>query len=101
MENKDKVEEDWSEFNCVDCSVNTHFIDEYYMVDFDLWNSVMGSQNTGMLCIGCLEDRIGRKLTTEDFIDAPINYGCFGWSERMRDRLGPRFTESHLLQPLR
>lgn len=85
-------EETFKEFDCVDCSVNTHAINEYYMVQFDLWNSVMVSQNTGMLCIGCLEDRLGRTLTTEDFIEAPINYGCFGWSDRMKDRLGPKFT---------
>lgn len=81
------------EFECVDCSVNTSSIDEYYMVQFDLWNSVMVHQNSGMLCIGCLEDRIGRKLTPEDFIDAPINYGCFGMSERFKDRAGPQFTQ--------
>jgi hypothetical protein len=92
MKNKNEVEDKFKEFECVDCSVNTHTIREYYMVQFDLWNSVMVSQNTGMLCIGCLEDRIGRTLTTEDFIEAPINYGMFGWSDRMRNRLGSKFT---------
>lgn len=98
------MEEDkdnWKEFECVDCEVNTHFINEYYMVQFELWNSVTIHQNSGMLCIGCLEDRLGRELTTEDFIEAPINYGCFGWSERMKNRLGTKFTESPLIQPLR
>lgn len=92
MENKNKVDDKFKDFECVDCDVNTHYINEYYMVQFSLWNSVMESQNTGMLCIGCLEDRIGRTLATEDFIDAPINYGFFGWSDRMKDRLGSKFT---------
>jgi len=96
METISELKEYLKEFDCVDCGENTHrlFLREYYMIDFDLWNSVMVSQNTGMLCIGCLETRLGRKLTTDDFIEAPINYGFFGASERMKDRLGPRFTAS-------
>lgn len=96
MEITDEMKEELKEFDCVDCSENTSrwFLAEYYMVDFDLWNSVMGSQNTGMLCIGCLEARIGRELTSADFIEAPINYGIFGASDRLKDRLGARFTES-------
>lgn len=95
MENKNEVEDKFKDFECVDCTINTHYINEYYMVQFELWNSVMVHQNSGMLCIGCLEDRLGRTLTTNDFIEAPINYGIFGWSDRMRDRLGPKFTERY------
>jgi hypothetical protein len=92
MENISEEEKEYfKEFECIDCSVNTHFIREYYMVQFDLWYSVA---NEGMLCIGCLEDRLGRNLTPEDFIDAPINYGIFGFSDRMKDRLGERFTNA-------
>jgi hypothetical protein len=40
-----------------------------------------------ILCIGCLEDRLGRRLTSADFIDAPCNSPKWGISERMRDRL--------------
>jgi hypothetical protein len=32
-----------------------------------LWSS-------GFLCVGCLEKRLGRELTAEDFPDAPINH---------------------------
>jgi hypothetical protein len=32
-----------------------------------LWSS-------GFLCIGCLEKRLGRELTAEDFPDCPINH---------------------------
>lgn len=70
------------DFSCYDCEVNTSEINEYYMVNFDLWNSVA---TNGMLCIGCLERRIGRQLVSSDFIDAPINK--MGGSARMKSRL--------------
>lgn len=92
MENLNENEQKWQEmFRCLDCSVNTNKIREYYMVEFKLWYSVAGK---GMLCVGCLEERLGRFLTPEDFIEAPINYGIFGSSERLQDRLGDRFTKS-------
>jgi hypothetical protein len=45
---------------------------EYFMVHDHVWTSVAGKYD-GMLCVGCLESRLGRELTTEDFTDAPIN----------------------------
>jgi hypothetical protein len=43
-----------------------------------------------LLCIGCLERRLGRELEPVDFTDAPLNYGSRK-SERLRQRLGSRF----------
>jgi hypothetical protein len=40
----------------------------------------------GMLCIGCLERRLGRQLTPDDFMAAPINDDPM--ASRLRDRLG-------------
>lgn len=98
MSDMEKLKKDdkFKEFDCLDCGVNTLSIDEYYMVQFGLWDKATSSARSGMLCIGCLETRIGRTLTSEDFIEAPINYGFFGASQRMRDRLGPKFTEHTL-----
>jgi hypothetical protein len=47
-------------------------------VTVDEANNVIGTvpvkvQNEGMLCIGCLETRLGRQLTHEDFTDCPVN----------------------------
>jgi len=42
---------------------------------------------SGMLCVGCLEIRLGRELNSNDFIDAPINRGAVGQSERMLSRI--------------
>jgi hypothetical protein len=65
-------------------------IGEYYMVTDEVWPEADCGLESGwgMVCIGCLEERLGRELTAEDFTGAPIN-----WSdvlvirgERMIDR---------------
>jgi hypothetical protein len=54
-------------FHCVDCGKCTSSSGEYYMVDDDLW-AVSGLEgNDGMLCLRCLEQRIGREPTIDDF----------------------------------
>lgn len=58
----------WS-FYCKDCGRDTR--DEYYMVEHRLWAEVKGAVD--MLCIGCLESRLGRQLNLTDFIDCPLN----------------------------
>lgn len=58
-------------FDCVDCYIDTCEADEYYMVHNHLW-TIYGPKR-GMLCIGCLEERMGRKLNSADFTDAPVN----------------------------
>lgn len=57
-------------FTCRDCAACTLCLGEYYMVTDQVWDSVA---NRGMLCIGCLEQRLGRMLHARDFTDAPIN----------------------------
>lgn len=77
-------------FECLDCGTNTSTICEYYMVHSYLWHLANPDRPEGMLCIGCLENRIGRQLRSGDFIHAPINIeGAFGFvhSQRLRNRL--------------
>lgn len=80
---------------CTDCHTDTRVIREYYMVNFDLWRAYGAGK--GMLCIGCLEDRIGRQLTHADFTGAPINTdpedNHWKRSPRLRGRLNT-ITES-------
>lgn len=60
------------------------------MVDDDLWYSATDELDTPtdiMLCIGCLENRIGDNLVASDFPDLPINRGVFPYSTRLTDRL--------------
>lgn len=81
-------------FRCRGCGVDTDKINEYYMVQFDLWKSVVpASYHRDVLCIGCLEDFLGRELVTSDFIEVPANY-IFPKSERLRSRMGSRFSIS-------
>jgi hypothetical protein len=76
---------DFSPFICMDCLGNTHHMNEYYMVHDVLWLQAVGSK-AGMLCIGCLEARLKRRLTASDFTDALIN-SMPTQSERLSQRL--------------
>lgn len=75
------------------CGVDTSTAGEYYMVNEHVWLKSGMQPKGGMLCIGCLEGRLGRKLTHEDFTDCPLNSGGFcGQSDRLRDRLKRKVT---------
>ena len=65
-------EEEMENFICLDCGVNTDEIGEYYMLTNEVWKEVVPDL-TGMLCINCVELRLGRQLWPEDFMDAPLN----------------------------
>lgn len=60
---------------CNDCGVDTvaEIASEMYIVEQDVWQS-SGASDDGILCIGCLERRIGRLLDADDFTGAPLNY---------------------------
>lgn len=44
-----------------------------YMTTPDVWTSAGLDYNAGALCLKCLEARVGRPLTLQDFPDVPIN----------------------------
>lgn len=58
---------------CVDCGVDTLLAGEYYMVKSEVWLLTGLDTRDGMLCVSCLENRIGRELTVHDFSDYPVN----------------------------
>jgi hypothetical protein len=74
---------------CMDCDTNTMDIDEYYMLKFEVWFSIVPEDN-GMLCIECVEKRLGRQLTSNDFLSCILNEE--GWnqprSDKLKDRMG-------------
>lgn len=88
---------------CKDCDVDTADIDEYFMIDGSLWNSCTTPEerdvshwdtddrrNSLMLCVGCIEKRLGRKLTSVDFPhNIPLNWSVVGstTSSRLKDRM--------------
>lgn len=70
----------------MDCGINTQEINEYYTVHDEVWLAAHPADH-GLLCIGCLENRLGRALTADDFPCYPINTGAFNQSDRLKDRL--------------
>jgi hypothetical protein len=83
---------------CADCGVGTLTIGEWYMAKDDVWEQAWSGRRkswhgkaTGheILCIGCLENRIGRTLTNLDFTRSPINNAA---DEHKSDRLRNRLT---------
>ena len=74
---------------CVDCNVNTFLIGEYYMVHHFIWQQTGLGPYDGMLCISCLENRIQRQLTSEDFSNFPVNNPTILFkSDTLLSRLG-------------
>lgn len=80
-----------AKFACLDCGMDTGKSHEFYFVNTQLWLSVVGS-TSGMLCVGCLEKRIGRKLVASDFPDVSINRPGLG--RRHSNKLINRITKS-------
>ena len=72
-------------FFCVDCGKNT-LGGEYYMVRDELWAASGLEPNDGMLCLACLEKRIGRLLTLEDFAAVVPSRECWERHVAHRDR---------------
>jgi hypothetical protein len=54
-------------FGCVDCRKDTNKSGEYYMVRDEVWAASGITPHGGMLCLRCLERRIGREINIEDF----------------------------------
>lgn len=75
-------------FTCTDCKCDTGSICEHYFVETELWSKF--ASITEMLCIGCFETRIGRKLNKKDFTKCYLNdlkNKSFQRSSRLIDRL--------------
>jgi hypothetical protein len=82
---------------CADCEVGTSTINERFMVKQEVWEQAWAGrfkwwqpemEGQMVLCVGCLEKRIGRELCAADFSDVPINDPHqFLMSERLLDRL--------------
>lgn len=77
---------------CSDCSEPTSIKgqkSEYYMVKFNVWKQANPAERADFLCIGCLEARLGRTLTPEDFALVPLNFiSKDKQSDRLLDRMG-------------
>jgi len=83
--------------NCADCGVGTITLGEWYVVHDRLWEQAWIARRKSwhgkvpgleILCIGCLEQRIGRTLMADDFTDSAVNDPfADAFLERLFDRL--------------
>lgn len=81
-------------FKCVNCEVDTSGktgFGEYYMLRQPIWDQTGLFADSGMLCIPCVEKKLGRKLNHTDFRHCPLNdalvKGIQPCSELLADRL--------------
>ena len=90
---------------CLDCGVNTSTIGEEYVLHDEVWNeAVPRDQRNVMLCIGCVETRLHRRLAPYDFDRCAANFDS-GQSLRLSARLwgapgawrGPQGFVDHLI----
>ena len=70
-------------FDCPDCGMNT--IDEYYFLHDEIWDQATYPDGDRLFCIGCVEARLGRQLTRNDFRSRAIEET--GQTARLVDRL--------------
>lgn len=70
-----------TKMDCADCGVNTVRVGHYYMVHNYVWAE--SDAGKGLLCLDCLEARLGRPLEAEDFTSAPVNADFFRRLRRM------------------
>ena len=65
--------EELGRYQCNDCGVNVVTVGEFYMLHLDIWEDQLGLGWDDNLCIGCLEKRLGRKVSLVDMCSIP-NY---------------------------
>jgi hypothetical protein len=66
-------------WHCLDCGFDTIKFGHYSMVRDDVWAASGCSPHGGMLCLYCLQKRLGRPLKFADFTAVVPSAGA--WSE--------------------
>lgn len=62
------------DFKCIDCKKSTLDSEggkDYYMLTHGLWDKFGAGDE--MLCMTCIESRLGRKLIKSDLLCCPLN----------------------------
>lgn len=78
---------------CQDCGHDTYMMGELYMLQFYLWEKATETRYAQMLCIGCVEERLGRRLERSDFINCPLNFEL-RYTKRQSLRLRSRLRKT-------
>ena len=76
---------------CLDCRVDTLRNGEWYMVKDEVWPLPKHLKEV-FLCIGCIESRIGRRLSQEDFYLCP-GMAIWTFSKRLEERFDRSVAE--------
>ena len=73
---------------CTDCGMELIRCDqpEWYMVEDVIWDEATVRFPAIYLCVGCLERRLKRELTAQDFAPVLGNF-LSGHSDRLKDRM--------------
>lgn len=72
---------------CLGCGLDTVTAREYYMLRDHVWAETGVGPQEGVLCIGCVEGRLGPRLNRWDFTSAPVNDDELSQSPRLWSRL--------------
>jgi hypothetical protein len=80
--------EELARYACNDCAVNVVTAGEFYMLHPAIWEDHLGLGWDDNLCIGCLEARLGRKVSFADMSSFPNYDWMQPSSARLMDRLG-------------
>lgn len=54
-------------------------VNEPFMLKHELWKRVAKGNTEACICLCCVERKLRRALNDGDFLDAPINVGCFAF----------------------
>jgi len=70
---------------CKDCGKDC-FVDnkDYYMVNNEIWKK--HGVGTGVLCMDCMEERIGHKLTVNDILPCPLTESFNSYTKAILNR---------------
>jgi len=63
---------------CDDCGKTVIDRADYYMIKDELW-SEFGNEK-GMLCLACMEKRLGREITHDDLTNCAVNWSHPRWN---------------------
>jgi hypothetical protein len=80
--------------HCRDCGLDVSTAGHWYMVRDSVWGASGLGPEEGVLCLPCLERRLGRLLRYEDF--KPVD-NVIRQSWRGHDRMLPRAWTRHVL----
>lgn len=74
------------DYYCFDCEMNLFL--EWFTVHDSVWEQTGLGPQDGVLCVGCLEKRIGRRLSVSDFAETQNNQPSEFHSDRLLSRFG-------------